>query len=48
MRMFVHQDKLKPICEKLGFTDVFIDLSNSEMSFEIDEEEEGNNNKERQ
>jgi len=52
MRMFVHQDLLKPICEEVGFTDVFIDMSNSQMSFEIEEEEalaeeSKNDNKER-
>lgn len=37
------------MCEELGFKDVFIDMSNSEMSFEIDEEEESEEkvNKER-
>jgi len=37
------------MCEELGFKDVFIDMSNSEMSFEIDEEDESEEkvNKER-
>jgi len=29
MRMFIHQDKLKPICEELGFEEFYLDLSNS-------------------
>merc|ERR1712151_516738 len=40
MRMFVQLNDLKPICEACGFTDVNVDLSNSEMSFEIEEDEE--------
>ena len=39
MRMFVQLDDLKPICESCGFTDVLVDMSNSEMQFEIEEEE---------
>ena len=39
MRMFVHKDAIKPICEEIGFTDVFIDDSNSLMSFEDEEED---------
>jgi len=37
--MFVNQDLLKPIVEGLGFSEFYLDLSNSEMSFEIEEEE---------
>lgn len=38
MRMFIQLEELKPLCEELGFKDVFVDLSNSEMSFDIGEE----------
>lgn len=38
MKMFIPKDDLKPLCEKLGFTDVFIDDSDSEMSMEIPDE----------
>lgn len=41
MRMFVQLDDLKSICESCGFTDVLVDMSNSEMQFEIEEDEEG-------
>ena len=40
MRMFVQLDDLKSICESCGFKDVFVDMSNSEMQFEIEEENE--------
>ena len=40
--MFIHIDQLKIICEELGFTDVKIDSSNSQMQFEIEGEEELN------
>lgn len=35
MKMFIPKNDLKPLCEKLGFTDVIIDDSDSEMSMEI-------------
>lgn len=38
MKMFIPKADLKPLCEKLGFTDVFIDDSDSEMSMEIPDE----------
>ena len=40
LRMFIHKDAIVPICEEIGFKDVVIDMSNSKMSFE-DEEDEG-------
>ena len=36
MRMFVALDALKPICEECGFKEVSVDMSNSEMQFEIE------------
>jgi len=53
MRMFVHLDQLKPICEDIGFINVTIDLNDSELEFELevdeddsnDDEEENNSNK---
>lgn len=42
MRMFIQLEELKPLVEALGFQEVFVDLSNSEMSFEIEEEPESN------
>jgi ubiquinone/menaquinone biosynthesis C-methylase UbiE/uncharacterized iron-regulated protein len=47
MRMFIHQDKLVPICEELGFKDVYLDTSNSEMQFELSDDEEMATNEER-
>jgi len=38
MKMFIPKNDLKPLCEKLGFTDVLIDDSDSEMSMEIPDE----------
>ncbi len=38
MKMFIPKNDLKPLCEKLGFTDVIIDDSDSEMSMEIPDE----------
>jgi len=38
MKMFIPKADLKPLCEKLGFTDVVIDDSDSEMSMEIPDE----------
>eukprot|EP00536_Pseudo-nitzschia_multiseries_P008991 jgi/Psemu1/66787/estExt_Genemark1.C_2410033 len=38
MKMFIPKDDLKPLCEKIGFRDVLIDDSNSEMSIEIPDE----------
>lgn len=35
MRMFIQKDLLKPLCEEIGFTHVFIDESDSLMQFEI-------------
>ena len=36
MRMFVPLDELKPICEECGFAETNVDMSNSEMQFEIE------------
>lgn len=38
MKMFIPKNDLKPLCEKLGFTNVIIDDSDSEMSMEIPDE----------
>lgn len=38
MKMFIPKNELKPLCERIGFEDVFIDDSNSKMSMEIPEE----------
>mmetsp|Transcript_55002 Transcript_55002/g.61442 ORF Transcript_55002/g.61442 Transcript_55002/m.61442 type:complete len:638 (-) Transcript_55002:89-2002(-) len=38
MKMFISKSKLKPLCEKLGFVEIVIDDSNSEMSMEIPDE----------
>merc|ERR1711935_467317 len=38
MKMFIPKNDLKPLCEKLGFTDIVIDDSDSEMSMEIPDE----------
>jgi len=38
MKMFIAKSELQPMCEKLGFTDILIDESNSSMSMEIPEE----------
>ncbi len=35
MRMFIHVDKLTPICEEIGFSDVRIDQTNSKMQFDV-------------
>ena len=48
MRMFVSLDELKPIIEGCGFTDVNVDMSNSEMQFEIEEEVEEGDEKPRE
>ena len=36
MRMFVPLADLKPICEECGFKEINVDMSNSEMQFEIE------------
>merc|ERR1712086_574297 len=41
MRMFIHISELQPMCAKLGFQNIKIDDSNSEMQFELPEVEEG-------
>lgn len=38
MKMFIPKNDLKPLCEKLGFENVLIDDSDSEMSMEIPDE----------
>lgn len=35
MRMFIHVDKLAPMCQEIGFEDVSIDDSNSLMQYDI-------------
>jgi len=42
MRMFIPIEEIKPLCESLGFENVVIDQENSEMMFEIEEDEEMN------
>lgn len=37
MRMFIQLSELQPLCEKLGFEDVNVDLSDPDMQFDIDE-----------
>lgn len=39
MRMFERLDRLKPMCEEIGFKNVRIDMRNSEMEFDMPEEE---------
>jgi len=41
MRMFIHQDKLVPICKEIGYVDVSVDDTNSLMQYDIPIEEEG-------
>lgn len=36
MRMFIHLDKIKPMCEAIGFKNVIVDLEDSELEFELD------------
>ena len=36
MKMFVQLDKIKPICEAIGFKNVKIDLSDSDLEFELE------------
>jgi len=38
MRMFIEMNKLKPLCEEIGFENVRIDTSNSEMEFDLPED----------
>jgi arsenite methyltransferase len=38
MKMFIPLRELKPLCQKIGFEDIFIDDSNSQMSMDIPEE----------
>lgn len=40
MRMFVAQEKLEPMCTELGFTDVYLDTSNSSMQIDLELEED--------
>ena len=36
MRMFIHLDKIKPLCEAIGFKNVIVDLEDSELEFELE------------
>lgn len=36
MRMFIHLDKIKPLCEAIGFKNVVVDLEDSELEFELE------------
>jgi len=38
MKMFIPKNNLRSLCEKIGFADILIDDSNSEMSMEIPDE----------
>jgi hypothetical protein len=38
MRLFIAKDILQPLCTKLGFSDIFIDESDSSMTLEIPNE----------
>ena len=40
MRMFVPLEEIAPLCERLGFVNVRVDTSHTEMTFEVEEEEE--------
>merc|ERR1711871_1052200 len=44
MRMFIHKDAIKPMCEEIGFVDVVVDDSNSLMSFEDEEDDSSESN----
>lgn len=35
MRMFIHIDKLAPMCSEIGFKDVFVDDKNSLMQYDL-------------
>lgn len=37
MRMFIELEKLKPLCEEIGFKNVSIDMENDELEWEMDE-----------
>mmetsp|Transcript_11396 Transcript_11396/g.23307 ORF Transcript_11396/g.23307 Transcript_11396/m.23307 type:complete len:680 (+) Transcript_11396:257-2296(+) len=36
MRMFVHLDRIKPMCEAIGFKNVVVDVEDSELEFELE------------
>ena len=39
MRMFIHKDAIKPMCEEIGFVDVVVDDTDSKMDvWEVDED----------
>ena len=40
MRMFEQMNRLKPMCKAIGFNKVHIDMTNSEMEYEIPEDEQ--------
>ena len=39
MRMFVHIDKLEPICKKIGYENIVIDTSNDLMQWDLPKDE---------
>lgn len=41
MRMFIHIDKLVPMCEEIGFTQVKVDDTNSLMQYDLPTDEAG-------
>lgn len=50
MRMFIHIDRLKPMCEAIGFKNVVVDTTDSDLEFELEgitEEEFNEANEER-
>ena len=38
MRMFIHQERLKPMCTGIGFKDITVDTSNSLMQYDLPED----------
>ena len=40
MRMFINLPEVEPMLARLGFTDIKIDTGNSEMQFDIEEDED--------
>ena len=40
MRMFIPLEEIAPLCERIGFVNVTVDTAHTEMTFELEEEEE--------
>ena len=47
MKMFIEKDELLPMCQRIGFTNVIIDDTDSKMVYELPEEEAGELNPDR-